>query len=186
MDFPFIPLDSQTNLLAFSRRALEAVVRHQPGTFDGTADPYLLGCQYGVFVTLHNRGELRGCIGTCIPASPLYKEVIAMTEAAASRDHRVRPIEEAELHEIDIEISLLSELEPVLDCSTVEIGRHGLHVVSGERRGVLLPQVAARFGWDRETFLEQTCLKAGLPKHAWKWNDTRIASFAAVAFGERR
>ena len=109
-----------------------------------------------------------------------------MTEAAASRDHRVAPIRDSELPDIRIDISVLSPLELVSDPLFLKVGTHGLHIGRGERRGVLLPQVATQHGWDIETFLSQTCLKAGLAKNAWKWPGTKISTFQALIIEEEK
>jgi AmmeMemoRadiSam system protein A len=109
-----------------------------------------------------------------------------MTEAAASRDARVAAIEPAELARIDIEISVLSPLVKADDPLALEIGRHGLYISSGVRRGVLLPQVAVEYGWDMKKFLDQTCVKAGLPKHAWKRPETEVLAFTTLIIKEGR
>lgn len=180
-----IPLDSQKKLVQLSRQTLERFVRGVEREPNDVNDPYLLTSDYGVFVSLHKREELRGCIGTCFPTRLLYETVIEMTEAAASRDHRVFPISPSELPDIRIDISVLSPLQLVDDPLSLEVGKHGLHVTSGERRGVLLPQVATQYKWDMKTFLSQACLKAGLPKNAWKWPETKISSFTALIIEEK-
>ena len=186
MDEIYIPPDSQKRLLEISRQTLENFVaraRRQPPTVE---DPYLLASKYGAFVSLHKTGELRGCIGTCFPTHPLYETVIEMTELAASRDPRVSPIISTELHDIHIDISVVSPLQAAHNPASLQIGRHGLHIASGEKRGVLLPQVAAQYVWDVETFLTQTCLKAGLPGEAWKRPETEVSSFTALVIREER
>ena len=180
----YIPPDSQKMLLQLSRQTLESFVREEGRPADDIKDHYLLTSDHGAFVGLHKGQELRGCIGTCFPTRPLYETVIEMTEAAASRDHRVPPISESELPDIHIDISVLSPLRLVHDPLSLEVGRHGLHVASGEKRGVLLPQVATQYGWDIKTFLCQVCLKADLPKNAWEWPETKISSFTALVIKE--
>jgi len=186
MDDIYIPPDSQKRLLQLSRETLEGFVLRWERQDCRIDDPYLLTSRYGAFVSLHKGEELRGCIGTCFPTNPLYETVVEMTRAAASRDHRVPPIIASELPAIHIEISVLSPPDLVNDPRSVEVGRHGLHIQSRERRGVLLPQVATQYGWDLETFLAQACLKVGLPKNAWKWPETRISRFTALILGEQR
>ena len=149
-------------------------------------DPYLLARDYGAFVSLHKGQELRGCVGTCFPTQPLYETVIETTEAAASRDYRVPPISESELTDIRIEISVLSPLRFVDDPLSLEVGKHGLHVEYGGKKGILLPQVAIQYGWDIETFLRQACVKAGLAKRAWKWPGAKISSFTALIIEEEK
>jgi uncharacterized protein len=179
-----IPPESQRRLLDLSRRTLESFVRGGARPTEGTADPNLQMIEYGAFVSLHANGELRGCIGSCTPETPLFETVIEMTKAAASRDHRMKPVRAAELGDIRIDISVLSPLERAENPLALEAGRHGLHVSGGGRRGVLLPQVAAEYGWDMQTFLEQTCAKAGLKKNAWRDPATVISSFTALVIEE--
>jgi len=186
MDAVYIPPDSQKRLIQVSRRTLESFVRGAQWQIDGVDDIYLLASQYGAFVSLHKRDELRGCIGTCFPTQSLYETVIEMTEAAASRDHRLPPIHARELSEIHIEISVLSALTRAPDPLSLEIRSHGLHLESGARRAVFLPQVAAEYGWDMETFLAQLYLKPGLQESAWRWPETTISSFTALIIGEDR
>ncbi|MFQ5903810.1 MAG: AmmeMemoRadiSam system protein A [Candidatus Binatia bacterium] len=186
MDDIYIPPDSQKMLLQLSRQTLESFVRGAGRQADDIQDRYLLTSDYGAFVSLHKGQELRGCIGTCFPTRPLYETVIEMTEAAASQDPRVPPISQSELSDIHIDISVLSPLHLVHDPLSLEVGKHGLHIASGEKRGVLLPQVATQYSWDMKTFLCQVCLKADLPKNAWKWPETKISSFTALIIEEER
>jgi AmmeMemoRadiSam system protein A len=181
-----IPLESQRRLLQLSRRTLEDFVRGTGQRTDAIADPYLQTIRHGVFVSLHAVDELRGCIGSCTPERCLAETVIEMTEAAASRDPRMEPVRPEELAAIRIDISILSVLERAEDPLALEVGRHGLYVSSGGHRGVLLPQVAAEHGWDMQTFLEQSCRKAGLQQSAWKDPATMISSFTALVIGEDR
>lgn len=139
----------------------------------------------GAFVTLHEHGQLRGCIGTFTSPRPLVATVQEMALSSSQRDPRFPPVQLGELEEIDIEISVLSPLREIQDVSQIEVGRHGIYITRGLRSGVLLPQVATEYGWDRDTFLEHTCLKAGLPPDAWKLDDTRIEVFEAEVFGEQ-
>ena len=148
-------------------------------------DPYLQSREYGAFVSLHKKEELRGCIGNCAPKARLSETVTEMTQAAASRDPRVKPVAKKELAEIRIDITVLSPLEPVEAPLTLEIGKHGLYIASGGKHGVLLPQVATQYGWDMRTFLEQTCLKAGLRKNAWMESDVRVSGFTALIIEEQ-
>lgn len=136
----------------------------------------------GVFVTLRSGGRLRGCIGFLEGIEPLWEAVRDMTVRAAAHDPRFPPVEAFELEDLEIEISVLSPLEPVSDPSEIEVGRHGLMVRRGPSSGLLLPQVPVEHGWDRETFLEQTCFKAGLPPGAWKDPGTVILAFEAEVF----
>jgi AmmeMemoRadiSam system protein A len=130
-----------------------------------------------VFVTLKKNGNLRGCIGNIQPIMPLYQSVIKNAVAASSSDPRFPPMKKEELKDIDIEISILSPLKPLKDVKDIQPGKHGLVIIKGMHSGILLPQVATEFGWDRETFLEQVCMKAGLPRGSWK--DAEFFSFTA-------
>jgi len=138
----------------------------------------------GVFVTLHKKSNLRGCIGTFFADKPLFLQVKRMAEAAAFDDSRFSPVRKKELSDIDIEISILSPLQQTDHIEEIEIGKHGIFITKGFNRGVLLPQVAVEHGWDRETFLCHTCMKAGLSPHAWKEGAT-IEIFSAHIFGEK-
>lgn len=138
----------------------------------------------GAFVTLTERGELRGCIGHLRSEQELHITVQQMAIAAATEDPRFRPVSAAELEEVHIEISVLSPMIKVADVQEIEIGRDGLYIVSGFQSGVLLPQVATEWGWDREEFLQQVCRKAGLPRTAWKTGAT-LYRFSAQVFDEQ-
>ena len=151
---------------------------------ESTLDPVLIRPS-GAFVSLHtDAGDLRGCIGSIHPVAPLCHAVASNAVNAAFRDPRFHPLEREELSRIQIEISVMSPIEVVDDVDSIEVGRDGLIIVRGDRAGLLLPQVATDYGWDREMFLAQTCVKAGLPQGAWRLPDTRIERFSAEVFGE--
>ncbi|MFB3814763.1 MAG: AmmeMemoRadiSam system protein A [Terriglobales bacterium] len=135
----------------------------------------------GAFTTLHLEGQLRGCVGYVFPMYPLYRTVAETAVAAAFYDTRFFPVTEDEAPRLVIEISVLSPLFTIRP-DEVEIGRHGLIVTLSSRRGLLLPQVPIEHHWDRLTFLEQTCCKAGLPPDAWK--HAKLEAFTAEVFGE--
>lgn len=139
----------------------------------------------GAFVTLNERsGELRGCIGSIAPVAPLYQAVSSSAVSAAFRDPRFHPVEAEELADLHLEISVMGPITRVADPGEIEVGRDGLIVSRGPHAGLLLPQVATEYGWDRDTFLAQTCVKAGLPSAAWRAADTKIERFSAEVFGE--
>jgi AmmeMemoRadiSam system protein A len=138
----------------------------------------------GAFVSLHEGEDLRGCIGHISPDRELYKVVQSCAVSAALEDTRFRPVAAEELPLMTIEISVLTPLQPVSAPDEIEVGKHGLYVVRGFRRGLLLPQVATQYGWDRETFLSETCRKAGLPENAWRDRAATIFSFEAQVFSE--
>jgi MEMO1 family protein len=136
----------------------------------------------GAFVTLKKHGELRGCIGHIIGTKPLAETVAEMAEAAAFLDRRFSPVTAAEFPELEIEISALTPLERISDVGVIQVGTHGIVLRQGGHSGLLLPQVATEYGWDRTTFLEQTCRKAGLPRDAWKNPNSEIYIFSAEVF----
>jgi AmmeMemoRadiSam system protein A len=136
----------------------------------------------GAFTTIYLAGELRGCVGYALPVRPLFRAVAETARAAAFEDSRFGPITPAEAPSLQISLSVLSPLIPIT-AAEVEIGRHGLLISSGTRRGLLLPQVPVEHGWDRETFLAQTCHKAGLPLDTWQKSAT-IEAFTAEVFGD--
>ncbi len=139
----------------------------------------------GAFVTLHEHGRLRGCIGNFVSRGPLTQTIQEMAVAAASQDPRFPPLSRKELDEVDLEISVLSPLRRIEDVNQIQVGVHGIYIVSPRGRGVLLPQVATEYGWDRETFLDQTCVKAGLAPGCWKQPDAEVLIFSAQIFGEK-
>jgi uncharacterized protein len=138
----------------------------------------------GAFVTLRKDGGLRGCIGSIRALEPLYRAVASSAVSAAFRDPRFFPVRKDELSQLELEISVMGPIEPVRDVAEIEVGRDGLIISRGRFAGLLLPQVASEYGWDRETFLDQTCLKAGLQPQAWRAPDTHIEKFAAEVFSE--
>jgi len=144
--------------------------------------PPLLREKRGAFVTLHKGGKLRGCIGYINPVKPLALTVQEMADAAGFRDPRFSPVTEGELDALDIEISVLTPLRRIRDVNDIQVGTHGIYVSKGYRSGILLPQVATEQGWDRQSFLEHTCLKAGLPSDAWMDPKTEVYVFSADIF----
>ena len=137
----------------------------------------------GAFTTLYAKGKLRGCVGYPTALLPLYRTVMETARAAAFDDPRFVPVAEAEAPELRISISVLSLLFPIV-ADAIEVGRHGLLITDGTRRGLLLPQVPTEHGWDRITFLEQTCRKAGLPPDAWRNPQAKIEAFTAEVFAD--
>jgi uncharacterized protein len=174
--------EQQRMLVEIARRA---VARGVNGAGQGDV-PEIPGLPEatGAFVTLKKQGQLRGCIGTLECRRSLPQEVARVAVSAALEDPRFEAVRAAELSDLDVEISVLGPLERIdpRDPASIEIGRHGLVVEDGRRRGLLLPQVATEWGWDRETFLAQTCVKAGLPRECWRTGAT-VYRFAAHVFG---
>jgi len=136
------------------------------------------------FVTLEKNGQLRGCIGHTSAVEELYKTVSGCAVQAAVRDPRFPPVKPDEMEQINIEISVLSPMQPVESLDEIEVGRDGLMIFKGRNSGLLLPQVAVDYNWSRTEFLEQTCRKAGLNKNAYLADDAVIYKFQAVIFGE--
>ena len=169
-------------LLKIARQSLESAVKSLPAPELGNPTETLRR-ESGGFVTLKKHGELRGCIGYIEPLKPLYLTVAEMAVSAGTGDPRFYPVGEDELADVRIEISVLSPLKEVSGPEAIEVGRDGIYIVKDYRSGVLLPQVATEYGWDNQTFLEQTCLKAGLPTDAWRKN-AKIYTFSAEIFGE--
>lgn len=139
----------------------------------------------GAFVTLHIHGRLRGCIGYIKGVKNIPETIIDMAIASAFKDPRFPPLGKDELEKADIEISVLSPIETVESVSEIKVGRDGLIISRGFNSGLLLPQVPTEQGWDLETFLINTCYKAGLPGNAWQQKGTKIEKFSAQVFGEK-
>jgi uncharacterized protein len=173
--------DQRRHLLALAYASIESQVRGGARIETGTMP---LPEASGVFVTIKERGQLRGCLGTLQNRAGLAAEVIRCAADSASEDPRFPPVTVDELPDLSLEISVLGPLEEIdARLGGFTIGVHGLVVEQGIHRGLLLPQVATEWGWDGEQFLRQTCVKAGLPPDAWR-NGTRIFRFAAEVFGD--
>ena len=177
--------NEKTALLDIARKAIEAYVRNGK-TYVEPREEKALNMRNGCFVTIKQGGQLRGCIGNFQSELPLFREVSEMAVASASKDPRFYPMKEDDLEDFTLEISVLSPLKKSDSIEEIEVGRHGIYLEKGYYRGVLLPQVATEYGWDRETFLRQTCLKAGLPTEAWQAEDTEIYIFSAQIFGDKQ
>lgn len=172
----------RTELLLIARQIVAGQFQSSAGSTSTDMDG--LQREGGAFVTLHKKGELRGCIGNFFSDKPLYKTVAEMALSAAFKDPRFSPLTRDELDEVDFEISVLSPLRHIDDVEEIEVGRHGIFITKGAMRGVLLPQVATEQKWDRETFLAHTCMKAGLPSDEWR-HGAKIEVFSAQVFGEK-
>ena len=177
----------QETLLKLARTTITAHLNGAEPPALETADlPPTLQADGACFVTLENHGRLRGCIGNMQAVGPLYEAVVRNALSACHDSRFVNdPVTGGELADIDIEISYLTPLKRVENIEDIVIGRHGLWLVLGYNRGVLLPQVAYERGWSREEFLQQTSRKAGLPLNAWKRPEAEIYSFTAEVFGEK-
>jgi AmmeMemoRadiSam system protein A len=179
----FLAAEEELALLGAARESIAARLEGREPRLP-SAEGGLLRPQ-GAFVSLHRRrdGELRGCVGTMRSEEPLVATVARMAVAAAFEDGRFPPLRAPELPGVRLEISVLSPLEPIRP-EDVVVGRHGLLIGRGGRRGVLLPQVPVAHGWDRETFLGHLCAKAGLPAEAWRDPAVELAGFTARFFAE--
>jgi AmmeMemoRadiSam system protein A len=181
----------ERELTAHEKQALLAIARQAIILGVRTGQDYVepreektLNQRRGCFVTIKQNGQLRGCIGNFQSELPLFKEVAHMAQTSATKDPRFYPLKEEDLDNFTLEISVLSPLHKVEDIMEIEVGRHGVYIEKGFYRGVLLPQVATEHQWDRQTFLKQTCIKAGLPTDAWQADDADIYVFSAQVFGE--
>lgn len=171
------------DLLRVARQAIARAIGAEPAPL--ITHPQFVIPKRGVFVTLRVGGELRGCIGYPESELSLVDAIEQCAVSAAISDPRFPSVGVHELGAIDLEISVLGPIEPVADLADVVVGRHGLIVESGGRRGLLLPQVAVEWQWNAEEFASQTCVKAGLRRDAWK-NGAAVFKFEAEVFGEDR
>jgi AmmeMemoRadiSam system protein A len=179
---PFLSDAYRRPLLVLARRAIVDAVLFQK-CIEGIPPDEVFAEKRGVFVTLTLRGRLRGCIGTVEAFEPLGESIARCAASAALHDPRFTPVRADELHELRIELSVLSPPEPILPAD-IEIGKHGLLISRGSRRGLLLPQVAGEHKFSREQFLEATCRKAGLDAKAWQEPQTQISGFFCEVFSE--
>ncbi len=164
-------------LLDIAKRAIITYVKEKRQPQIEVNDPRLRA-NGATFVTIKTRGgRLRGCIGNIVPHMPLYRSVVVNAINASSGDPRFPPMRPEELEEMEVEVTVLSPLQPLRDVDDIKIGRDGLYIAKGEHSGLLLPQVASEFNWDRDTFLRALCQKAGLPPDAWK--EARLYRFTA-------
>ena len=180
-----VPEAARRELLALARKSIETYLgegrRLRRGPDFGPVAPE----PRGAFVTLTEADDqLRGCIGTILPVGPLDETVVRMAVAAAVEDPRFPNVTLRELPALRIEISALTVPEIVSNLEAIQVGRHGLIVTRGHNKGLLLPQVAPDWGWDRLQFLQHTCRKAGLAPDAWKDTQTRVEWFEAEVWGE--
>ncbi len=172
--------DERRILLRLAHQSIEAALNNIP--LDLTPPNRHLAESCGAFTTLHLHGKLRGCIGHVFSTEPLYSTVAETARAAAFDDPRFEPVTLDEAPELKVEISVLSPLQPIRP-EEVVVGKHGVVAMQAGHRGLLLPQVPLEWDWDRETFLSQTCLKAGLAPDAWR-QGAELQAFTAEVFGE--
>ena len=174
----------QRTLLKLARDTIESWVkeRKKPPLPEARG---VLGEKCGAFVSVHKKGQLRGCIGNMVGYGPLVETIQEMAIASSTGDPRFHPVKPEELRDIDIEISVLSPMRQIKDVNEIQVGTHGILMSRGMFHGVLLPQVATEYKWNRTQFLEHTCVKAGLPENAWQDPQTKIEIFSAQVFSEK-
>jgi len=177
---PEFSAQERTLLLCLARDSISSALESRAISLDPPT-PHLAEPR-GAFTSLYLRGELRGCVGYVLPTSSVYRTVAETARAAAFDDNRFAPVTSEEARDLEIELSILSPVQPI-QAEEIEIGRHGLLISWRGRRGLLLPQVPVEHAWDRATFLEQICRKAGLPLDAWQKGAT-IEAFTAEIFGD--
>ncbi len=180
-----LSLDQKEYLLELAREVILAKLENRDIRLEAKDDE-IFSKKMGAFVTLKIDDELRGCIGYVEGIKPLREAIIDMAKAAAFNDSRFYPLCKEELEYLQIEISVLSELEEVNSIDEIEIGRDGLIIRNDFTSGLLLPQVATEWNWSRNEFLEHTCLKAGLHKNDWKLIGNKILKFSAEIFSEKK
>lgn len=176
--------NEQRQLLEWARIAIENYLK-EGWAIQPITNNQILKQKIGVFITLWKNEQLRGCIGLLESDKPLNESVVNMAIEAATKDKRFSPLSLEELKDIKIEISILSPLKKIKSIKEIELGKHGVLVVKGNKNGVFLPEVAVKEGWDLGTFLEALCIeKARLPSNAWMDRDTDLYIFTAVKFKE--
>ena len=185
MDDYSLNAQEKTYLLKAARASLEAYLKTGKIPDFPAPDSSALKENRGAFVTLTWHGRLRGCIGRIAGDTPVYKVIPEFAVHAAVDDPRFPEVTFTELKDIDIEISVLTPFSPVRDLSEIEVGKHGLMITRGFSSGIFLPQVPGEFGWDKTTFLEQLCAKAGLPADAYKDKAAKLEKFSALVFSEK-
>ncbi|HEX8925016.1 MAG TPA: AmmeMemoRadiSam system protein A, partial [Terriglobales bacterium] len=174
----------RTELLRIAKASVESAVRGGRAYEPPEPTSQALLQERGVFVTLKENGELRGCIGYTVPILPLYQAVAEVAASSALHDPRFSPVKAAELSRLQYEISVLSSFAHVLDTQNVRIGEHGLLLRQRRAQGIFLPQVPTEQGWDHNTYLEQLSYKAELPRDAWRDDSSDLFSFTALVFSD--
>ena len=176
--------EQQKILLKLARESLEASVKREKMLELQIEDDILME-KRGAFVTLTKNGKLRGCIGMILSEEPLAITIVEMAKSAALDDPRFPDVSVDELKDIKIEISALTPMQQIKDVNEIVVGKHGIYIKQGWHSGLLLPQVATDWGWNRTEFLAHTCNKAGLPAEAWEDSETEIYIFSAQIFSEK-
>jgi AmmeMemoRadiSam system protein A len=176
--------EERRELLAIARRSIAFGLRGEPLSFEGLVPTPEMERLAGVFVTIREGGDLRGCIGVLEPEDPLYRAVASAAASAAFADPRFAAVRASELPRLALEISVLSPFEPVGSLDEIVVGTHGLVARESHRAGLLLPQVASEYGWTRDQYLDHLCVKAGLSPGRWREGRVRLEKFTAEVFSE--
>ncbi len=176
-------MEEKKELLQLARHTIETYLKNKEADYPETDNPHFKE-KRGVFVTLHKKGQLRGCIGYPLPIKPLIEAVVDNAVSSATEDPRFRPVSINELSDIDLEISILTVPKKVKGDEEVVVGRDGIIISKGFNRGLLLPQVPTEQGWDVEEYISHGCMKAGLPMDEWR-RGVQIETFEGIVFGEK-
>ncbi|MFC2098299.1 AmmeMemoRadiSam system protein B [Bacteroidota bacterium] len=176
--------EDKTVLIDIARKTIDLYVRSEKiHKVDKQYFSEALQTHTGAFVTLHKNGELRGCIGRFQPDKPLYEVVRDMAISASTKDYRFKPVKAGELDEIELEISVLTPLEPISDPSEIKLGQHGIYIKKGHNSGTFLPQVATQTGWNLEEFLGH-CARDKAQIGWFGWKDAELYIYEALIFTE--
>ncbi len=182
--------DEQKELVDIASKSIRRTVRGEAAgrpprskSFDSES---ALSQPAGAFVSLYKKGELRGCLGVIVSETSLAETVSQLAGRSATEDPRFSPVTEDELNDIQVEISVLSPLREISAIDEIQIGKHGIFISAGMYRGLLLPQVAVKHHWSVNRFLEETCVKAGLPRDQWKHAETNIYIFSAEIIEQKQ
>lgn len=178
-----LSLEEKRQLIQIAKTSVEHAVKGE-NIPEFEINSEILQEKRGAFVTLNKHGRLRGCIGYIRAYKPLYQAVSEMAQAAALQDPRFPKVKPSELNDLHFDISVLTPIREISDINEIEVGKHGIIIEQGRYSGLLLPQVATENNWDRTTFLEHTCTKAGLPTNAWQEEATKIKIFSADVFSQ--
>ncbi len=176
-------IEEKKELLKLARTTIEKYLEDGSKEYPKTDNPKFLE-KRGVFVTLHKKGDLRGCIGYPLPTNPLIEAVVDNAISTSTEDHRFHPVTPDELKDIDIEISVLTVPQKVGSYKDIVVGRDGIIISKGFMKGLLLPQVPVEQGWNPEEYISYGCMKAGLPSDEWK-SGVGIETFQGIVFGEK-
>ena len=174
--------EEKKELLKVARTTIANYLKDKKKEYPASDNPKFQA-KRGVFVTLHKKGDLRGCIGYPLPVKPLIEAVVDNAVSSSTEDYRFQSVKLKELEDIDIEISVLTVPQKVDSYKDVQVGRDGIIISKGFRKGLLLPQVPVEQGWNLEEYISYGCMKANLPMDEWK-KGVEIETFQGIVFGE--